>query len=218
MLSASSGAGVLSPHANSPPVTETPVRPDFLEPLHIITELGIKRLGKDLRVFAGLEILLPVQEPKRDLELARVLDDSNKLLNLVSGELTSALVHVNLGLLADEIGKPSAKTLDLRQAKDNITLSLNIRIQNTENVLELRSLHQRPESLRGVHRISVKVQFSTGIREIHHCIDRGVKFLSGLYERAMSRHQEPTRADDGKQSHALTAPLQLAFRILCVHS
>ena len=143
MLSASSGAGVLSPHANSPPVTETPVRPDFLEPLHIITELGIKRLGKDLRVFAGLEILLPVQEPKRDLELARVLDDSNKLLNLVSGELTSALVHVNLGLLADEIGKPSAKTLDLRQAKDNITLSLNIRIQNTENVLELRSLHQR---------------------------------------------------------------------------
>lgn len=101
MLTAASCASVLSTDADSPPVTETTVSADLLETFDIVTELGVNVLGKDLRVLSRLEILLPIQEPKWDLELTGVLDDGNKLLDLISGELSSSLIDINFGLFAN---------------------------------------------------------------------------------------------------------------------
>jgi hypothetical protein len=101
MLTAASRASVLSTDADSPPVTKTTVSSDLLETLDIVTELGVNVLGKDLRVLSRLEILLPIQEPKWDLELTGVLDDGNKFLDLISGELSSSLIDVNFGLFAN---------------------------------------------------------------------------------------------------------------------
>jgi len=133
---------VLSTNSDSPPVTQTTVSTDFLETLNIITKLGINILGKDLVVFTSLEILLPVQKPKRDLELAGVLDDSHKLFDLISSQFSSSLVGVDLGLFADEVGESASKTLNFSHSENNITLSFNVSVKNTENVLKFSSLHQ----------------------------------------------------------------------------
>lgn len=140
-LTAPSGAGVLSTHSDSPPMPQTTMGTDLLHPLNIITQLGIEVLSENLGVLSSLEILLPIEEPKWDLELTRVLDDSNQLLNLIRSELSGALGDINLGLLADKVGETTSKSLDFGQSENNITLSFNIRIQNTKNVLELGSLH-----------------------------------------------------------------------------
>jgi len=143
MLPAASGAGVLSPNTNTPPVTQTTVCPNLLEPLNVISQLSIKVLGKDLSVLARLEILLTIEEPKRNLELAWVLNNGYEFLNFIGGEFSAAFVHVDFCLFANEVGETTAKTLDFGEAEYDITLSFDVRVENTEDVLELRSLHQR---------------------------------------------------------------------------
>eukprot|EP01083_Nonionella_stella_P189889 703251_1 len=120
---------------------QTTVSTNLLHPLNIITKLGIEVLGENLGVLSCLNILLPIEEPKRDLELTRVLNDSNKLLNLISGELSGTLVYINLSLFADEIGETRSKSSNFGKGENNVTLSLHVCIQNTEDMLELGSLH-----------------------------------------------------------------------------
>lgn len=132
---------MLSTDANSPPVPKTTVSTDLLHPLDIITKLSIKVLSKDLLVLSSLEVLLPIEEPKWNLELTGILDDSYKLFDFISGELSCALVYVDLSLFTDEVGETTSETLNFGKGKDNVTLSFNVCIQNTENVLELGSLH-----------------------------------------------------------------------------
>ena len=143
LLPAAGGASVLATDADAPPVTETTVSADLLHSLDVITELGVEVLREDLGVLASLPVLLPVEEPKRDLELAGVLDDSDELLDLVGGELTGALVHVDLGLLADKVGEARTETLDLGHSEDDIALALNVGIEDTQNVLKFLALHKR---------------------------------------------------------------------------
>lgn len=63
---------------------------DLLQPLKIIAELGVDTVGKNLGVLAVDNVLLPVQEPSRDLELRRVLDNGNQPLELIRVEITGA--------------------------------------------------------------------------------------------------------------------------------
>ena len=69
---------------------ETTVRPDLLQPLEVVTDLGVHSVGEDLRVLAIDDVPLPVQEPRRDLELRGVLDDSDNTLELIGVQLASA--------------------------------------------------------------------------------------------------------------------------------
>ena len=121
---------------------QTTMSTNLLHPLDIITKLGLKVLGKDLRVLSSLEILLPIEEPKWDLELTGVLDDCDELFNLIGGEFSGALVDVYLGLFANEVGETASETLDFGEGEYDVTLSLYVRIENTEDVLELGSLHK----------------------------------------------------------------------------
>ena len=98
MFTATSRAGVLSTDSNSPPVTQTTVSTDLLETFNIVTKLSINVLGEDLSVLSGLEILLPIQEPERNLKLTRVLDDGDKLLDLIGSEFTGSLINIDFGL------------------------------------------------------------------------------------------------------------------------
>ncbi|KAL7537391.1 hypothetical protein ACHAXR_007792 [Thalassiosira sp. AJA248-18] len=143
LFPASSRASVLSTHADTPPVTKTTVGTNLLHPLNIITELSIKVLRKHLRVLARLEILLPVEEPKWNLELAGVLNDGNELFDFISGQFSGALVDVDFSLLADEIGETTSETLNLCKAEDDISLALNVGVEDTQDVLEFASLHHR---------------------------------------------------------------------------
>lgn len=54
LSAAARGLGVLTAHTQTPIVTETPVVPDLLQALEVITDLGIDLVGGDL---GGLAIL-----------------------------------------------------------------------------------------------------------------------------------------------------------------
>ena len=62
-----------------------------------------KRVKTNLGVLAVNDILSAVKHVVGDRELAGVRDDSLKALNLFGREFTGALLHVNTGLLADDV-------------------------------------------------------------------------------------------------------------------
>lgn len=132
-----SGLGVLTTDTEAPVVTETTVVTDLLETLKILTHLVVKTVGEDLGVGTVLDILLPVKEPGGDLVLQGVLDDVDDTLKLLVGELTSALVHIDIGLLAHQVGVPATHTLDGSQGEHDLLLTLNVGVEETKDVLEL---------------------------------------------------------------------------------
>ena len=63
---------------------------NLLQPLQIVTELGIDSVGENLVVLAIDDVALTVEEPGGDLVLGRVLDDGNDALELFGGKFTGA--------------------------------------------------------------------------------------------------------------------------------
>ena len=133
---------MLSTDSDSPPVTKTAVGTNFLQTFNIVTKLSIDVLCEDLHVFPGLEILLSVKEPKRDLKLSGVLDNCYKLFDFIGGKFSRSLVDIDLSLFADKVGESATKTLNFGHSENNISLTLNVSVENTKNVLELSSLDQ----------------------------------------------------------------------------
>jgi len=144
---------VLTTDTEAPVVTETTVSADLLQALEIVTELGGDTVGEDLAVLAIDDIALPVEEPGGDLvcrvsaslsllerwswrTLERVLDDGNDTLKLFGGEVTSALGQIDIGLLADQVGVSATDTRDLGQGVHDLLLAIDVRVQQTDDVLE----------------------------------------------------------------------------------
>lgn len=123
-------------------MTETAVGADLLQALEIVTELGSDTVGEDLAVLAIDDITLPVEEPGGDLVLQGVLDDGDETLKLFRGEVTSALAEIDVGLLADQVGVSATDTRDLGQGVHDLLLSIDVRVQQTDDVLEaMQSQH-----------------------------------------------------------------------------
>src|SRR3569832_1989606 len=142
MSATSRGAGVLSSHTNIPPVTKTAMSPNFLQAFDIITQLGGNVLRKDLRVLSRLDILLTIEEPEWDLELTWILNDSHQFFNFIGSQFTGTLIDTDFGLIANQIGETTSNSTNLGQTKHHIALSFHVGVENTQNVLEFRSLHQ----------------------------------------------------------------------------
>lgn len=49
---------------------------------------------------------------------------------------SSPLVKINIGLLADDVGVSTTDTLDLGQGVHRLALSINVGVEETENVVE----------------------------------------------------------------------------------
>ena len=116
-------------------MAETAVGADLLEALEVVAELRVDAVGKNLGALAVDNVPLPVQEPRGDLELRRVLHDGHDPLELVRVELAGALREVDVGLFADDVGVPPANTLDLRQRVHDLALAVDIGVEQTQNVL-----------------------------------------------------------------------------------
>lgn len=58
------------------------------------------------------------------------------------------LAEINIGLLADQVGVAATNTLDLGQGVHDVLLAVNIGVEQTQNVLEVRLLagHERCSS------------------------------------------------------------------------
>merc|ERR1719365_176768 len=137
------GLGVLTADTQAPIVTKTSVSSDLLQSLQVLTKLVVQNVGHHLLSLAVLDVPGPVEEPVGDLVLARVLHDGDDLLGLLLRELTGALAEGNVGLLQDDVGITSTDTLDGGQRKHNIGFSLNVGVENTKNMLEVRRNNQR---------------------------------------------------------------------------
>nr|ACU14197.1 unknown [Glycine max] len=134
---------MLATYTKTPVVSQTTMVPDFLESLEIIPELHIKSIRHNLRVFAILVILLSVQKPVWDLELPRVRHHSHHTVQLSSSQLTSPFVHVNISLLASDVGESPSNTLDGGHCEHYLLLPIHVGVQHTQNVLEILVRHQR---------------------------------------------------------------------------
>ena len=60
-----------------------------------------------------LDVLLPVEEPVRDLVLAGVLHDRHDLLDLFLAQLAGALSQVDVGLLQHNVGVAATDALSV---------------------------------------------------------------------------------------------------------
>lgn len=118
-------------------MTETTVGTDLLQALEIITELGVDTVGEDLGVLAIDNVALSVEEPGGDLVGGGILDDGDQTLELFGGELTGALLQVDIGLLAHQVGVAATDTLDLGQGVNDFLLAVNVGVEQTQNVVEI---------------------------------------------------------------------------------
>lgn len=112
-------------------VADTTVGLDLLQSLEVITQLRVDVVGKKLGALAVNNVALPVQEPGRDLELGRVLEDGDDALKLIGVELTSTLAKVNIGLLADNVGVAATNTLNLGKGVLDLDLAVNVGVEQT---------------------------------------------------------------------------------------
>jgi len=127
---------VLTPDSDTPEMSQTPVRTDLLQSLEILSQFGIHSVGQDLGIFAVGDVLLPIEEPCRDLELGRILHDGHYTLEFIRVELSRPLLQIHIGLLANDVGISPAHALDLRESILNLSLAIDVGVEKTENVLE----------------------------------------------------------------------------------
>jgi hypothetical protein len=128
---------VLTTDTDTPVVTETTMSTDLLQTLEIITVLGVKNVGDNLRGLTIDNILLSVKEPSRDLILGRVLENGDDTFQFFGRKLTGSLGEVNIGLLTGNVGKTTTNTLDRGQSNLDLDTTVNVSVEETDNVLEL---------------------------------------------------------------------------------
>ena len=136
-----SRASVLTTYASAPVVAETTVAADLLHALQVVAQGAGKVLCREVHGLARLEVLTTIKEEFRDLELQRVLDDGHDALDLVVGDLTSALREVHLSLLAHHDGEAAAQTRDRSQSERKVAGAVHVRVENTQDVLKLLGLN-----------------------------------------------------------------------------
>lgn len=128
---ATGGLGVLTTDTQAEVVTDTTVGLDLLQALKVITQLRVDVVRQELAALAVNNVALPVEEPRGDLELSRVLQDGDNALQLVRVELTGTLAKVDIGLLANNVGVTAANTLDLGQGVLHLDLAVNVGVEQT---------------------------------------------------------------------------------------
>lgn len=133
------GLGVLTTNTEAPEVTETLVAADLLKTLKVVTESGIDTVGGDVLGNSVLEVASAVEEEDGDLELLGGRDNSGELLDLLVAQFTGSLVKRNISLLADKDGKAATDTADSGKSDPDLSLAINVGVEDTKNVLEFSS-------------------------------------------------------------------------------
>ena len=127
---------MLSSDFESPFVSNTFVASDFIQSFDIFSELGFEDVGSHLEVLAFLVIFLSVEEPSWDTVSFRVADDVSDTIALGFSQLTGSESGVDSEDLADEEPKSSSNTLDLVKSVWDGSLTVDVGVENTVNMLE----------------------------------------------------------------------------------
>ena len=124
-------------------MSKTAVGADLLQPLEVFTELIVQCIGQNMGSFTIFVVAVSVDEPIGNLELAWVVDDRHQLLQLFWAEFSGSPVDVDVCLFADQHSESAADTFDDRQGKRHLNSAVHIRIENTNNLLEIRREYER---------------------------------------------------------------------------
>jgi hypothetical protein len=68
---------------------------NLFQTFQIFTDLGVYSVGENLGILSIDDVLLSVQEPRRDFELCRILYDGDNALKFVRIEFSSAIRSIN---------------------------------------------------------------------------------------------------------------------------
>ena len=127
---------MLSSDLEPPFVSETSIASNLEQSLDILSQLSFKDVGSHLQVLSLLVISLPVEEPSRHAVSFRIVDYISNGIALRFSELSCSESGVESEDLTDEESESTTNSLDLFQSKRNGSLSINVCIQNTMNMLE----------------------------------------------------------------------------------
>jgi len=117
-------------------VSETSVGSDFEESFDILSEFGLEDVGSHLEVLALSVISLSVKEPSGYSVSFGIVDDAGNRVALGLGELTSSKLGVDSENLADEESESSSDSLDLVEGEGYGSLSVDVGVENTMDVLK----------------------------------------------------------------------------------
>ena len=130
---------MLASHFDPPVVSQTSVVSHLLQPLDVVSQLGIQLVGRQLRIFTVLDVLLSVQKPIRHAKLSRVGDDDHQRFEFSSGEFPSSFTHIDFRLFADDVGKSTTDAFDFRERVHDLLRDEKrnrvCRVVSTQNVL-----------------------------------------------------------------------------------
>lgn len=120
-------------------MSKTTMASDLLHALKIFSKFGLQTVGDDLGEGTVLGVFLSVQEVVRDLVLSGVQHDGFHSLDFLFIKLTGSLGDVDICLLADDVGESSTNTLDGGHGEGDVTLTIDVGVLDTKDVLELVS-------------------------------------------------------------------------------
>ena len=129
-------ASVLTTDAEAEGVTDTTVHVHLLHAFKIFAKLDINGVGSEVFGLAVLDVALAIDEPRGDLVLQGISDDVGDLFDFSGGEGTSTAVVVDTSLLADEEGHADTDTLDHAEGVGDLTLTVNVGVEETDDVGE----------------------------------------------------------------------------------
>merc|ERR1719330_1788135 len=96
-------------------MAQTSVQSNALHPLHVLTNALVEEICILLGGLTVFDITLTIEHPGWDFELQRIADHSNDFVHLVCCQFSSSLVHVDVALLANDIGDASANSTNCSQ-------------------------------------------------------------------------------------------------------
>lgn len=132
-----SGFGALATDTQAQRMTKTTMDTSLPQPIQVLTQFVVPVVGQELRVSAIFVILLTIQVILGDPLAKRVLHNVDDGVELGSGQLSSPLAHVNLGLAAHNPGITATNTGNSGQGVLNLLFSVNVCVQNTQNMLKV---------------------------------------------------------------------------------
>jgi len=132
------GLGMLPSDLESPFVSDTLVASNFIKSFDVFSEFGFEDVGGDLEVLALLVVFLSVEEPSGNAVALGVVDDVGDAVALGFGQLSGSESWVDSEDFTDEESVSSSDTFDFIEGVWDGSLTVDVSIENTVNMLEVR--------------------------------------------------------------------------------
>merc|ERR1719453_1878228 len=138
----SSGLRVLTTDTDAPVVTKTTVKTHLLHSLNVFTKALVKEICILVACLSILDITVTIQHVSWDLELEWISDHCDNFIDLIGSQLASTLIHVDVALLANDVGKPTANSLDGCEGEHYLLSTIHVGVAYTQDMLEILRCHR----------------------------------------------------------------------------